>query len=389
MTLFIVLVDFPQTSLLVLAKRGSFFCICVPLLSVSSAHQRTFRSVLRTQMKVQTDGLLLDLRTTNPPGPFSPLMPARAEREGQRRKQPCHYWLTGNVLRPDKATARRLAFVDGRHAGRHVAVAFALHPPDINKVPEKRGSSHSLGWSEILGHEGNCLLHWGTSQTQLLPLLRRKRHTTAWCCHQPSEGSEERADVTAASRAETSSARRQTWASVCQTAHLTGGNGSVPLHHLLWLQNHFLVNELSWTLHESLQSRNNSSTTKSCRLRCKDRGAGKHASALCHSDKRELNLCRFFCSVVFLCWSCDPSRQQPTQSVCLKLSSCGKLSWLDPHQLCFYWWKWDENSFDPVQILCLDLFDAKAEMLPHQLNKPVWTGASKVKRWPQIMSNSS
>lgn len=76
MTLFIVLVDFPQTSLLVLAKRGSLFCICVPLLSVSSAHQRTFRSVLRTQMKVQTDGLLLDLRTTNPPGPFSPLMPA-------------------------------------------------------------------------------------------------------------------------------------------------------------------------------------------------------------------------------------------------------------------------------------------------------------------------
>lgn len=33
----------------------------------------TFRSVLRTQMKVQTDGLLQDFRTTNPPGPFSPL----------------------------------------------------------------------------------------------------------------------------------------------------------------------------------------------------------------------------------------------------------------------------------------------------------------------------
>lgn len=33
----------------------------------------TFRSVLRTQMKVQTDGLLEDFRTTNPPGPFSPL----------------------------------------------------------------------------------------------------------------------------------------------------------------------------------------------------------------------------------------------------------------------------------------------------------------------------
>lgn len=43
-------------------------------------------------------------------------------------------------------------------------------------------------------------------------------------------------------------------ASVRQSSHLAGGNGSVPLHHLLWLQNHFLVNELSWTLHESLEN---------------------------------------------------------------------------------------------------------------------------------------
>lgn len=41
----------------------------------SREHLLTFKSVLRTQMKVQTDGLLLDLRTTNPPGPFSPLRP--------------------------------------------------------------------------------------------------------------------------------------------------------------------------------------------------------------------------------------------------------------------------------------------------------------------------
>lgn len=49
----------------------------------------TLRSVLRTQMKVQTDGLLLDLRTTNPPGPFSPLEKGREEkrREVQWRKE--------------------------------------------------------------------------------------------------------------------------------------------------------------------------------------------------------------------------------------------------------------------------------------------------------------
>lgn len=33
----------------------------------------TLRSVLRIQMKVQTRGLLADLSTMKPPGPFSPL----------------------------------------------------------------------------------------------------------------------------------------------------------------------------------------------------------------------------------------------------------------------------------------------------------------------------
>lgn len=46
------------------SKRHTNHTIKLPL---------TLRSVLRTQIKVQTDGLLLDLRTTNPPGPFSPL----------------------------------------------------------------------------------------------------------------------------------------------------------------------------------------------------------------------------------------------------------------------------------------------------------------------------
>lgn len=87
-TLSIVLLDFPQTSSLELAKRGKlllYLCHCSPPVPPQRLHQRTFRSVLRTQMKVQTDGLLLDLRTTNPPGPFSPLKAAPAERE--RRSQ--------------------------------------------------------------------------------------------------------------------------------------------------------------------------------------------------------------------------------------------------------------------------------------------------------------
>lgn len=76
---------------------------------------------------------------------FSPDASMSREREGQRGKQPWHYWLTGSVLRPDKATARRLAFVDGCHAGGHVAVALPFHPSDINKVPGRRETSHSRG----------------------------------------------------------------------------------------------------------------------------------------------------------------------------------------------------------------------------------------------------
>lgn len=35
-------------------------------------------------MKVQTDGLELDLRTTNPPGPFSPLIIKKVEQQTER-----------------------------------------------------------------------------------------------------------------------------------------------------------------------------------------------------------------------------------------------------------------------------------------------------------------
>lgn len=38
-----------------------------------SCHDLTLRSVLRIQTKVQTRGLLADLSTMKPPGPFSPL----------------------------------------------------------------------------------------------------------------------------------------------------------------------------------------------------------------------------------------------------------------------------------------------------------------------------
>lgn len=39
-----------------------------------------------------------------------------------------------------------------------------------------------------------------------------------------------------------------------RTDHLTGGDGSVPLHHLLWLQDHLLVDQLSGTLHQGLRN---------------------------------------------------------------------------------------------------------------------------------------
>lgn len=37
--------------------------------------------------------------------------------------------------------------------------------------------------------------------------------------------------------------------------HLAGRNGFVPVDHLLWLQNHFLIHELSWTLHKGLEEK--------------------------------------------------------------------------------------------------------------------------------------
>lgn len=39
----------------------------------ASCYERTLRSVLRIQTKVQTRGLLAGLSTMKPPGPFSPL----------------------------------------------------------------------------------------------------------------------------------------------------------------------------------------------------------------------------------------------------------------------------------------------------------------------------
>lgn len=46
---------------------------------------------MSTQIKVQTEGLLLDFRTTNPPGPFSPLEKKRKREkkkmEGKERKR--------------------------------------------------------------------------------------------------------------------------------------------------------------------------------------------------------------------------------------------------------------------------------------------------------------
>lgn len=70
-----VLLDFPPDQFTGTDQKEKFFvCLFSMPVPPSQGHQPTFRSVLRTQMKVQTDGLMLDLRTTNPPGPFSPLM---------------------------------------------------------------------------------------------------------------------------------------------------------------------------------------------------------------------------------------------------------------------------------------------------------------------------
>lgn len=95
----------------------------------------TFRSVLRTQMKVQTEGLLLDFNTTNPPGPFSPLR--KKERESLVYSLNMFCILIGwGCDRPDVAIMRGFADVVGRHSCRNVAVSPALHPTNIHKVPE-------------------------------------------------------------------------------------------------------------------------------------------------------------------------------------------------------------------------------------------------------------
>lgn len=43
--------------------------------------------------------------------------------------------------------------------------------------------------------------------------------------------------------------------SLGKRCHLAGRNGFVPVDHLLWLQNHFLIHELSWTLHKGLEEK--------------------------------------------------------------------------------------------------------------------------------------
>lgn len=94
----------------------------------------TFRSVLRTQMKVQTEGLLLDFNTTNPPGPFSPLK--EKERELIYSLNMFCILIGRGRDRPDVAIMRGFADVVGRHSCRNVAVSPALHPTNIHKVPE-------------------------------------------------------------------------------------------------------------------------------------------------------------------------------------------------------------------------------------------------------------
>lgn len=98
----------------------------------------TLRSVLRTQMKVQTEGLLLDFKTTNPPGPFSPL---RERERVQFTALSSHFYclMKQNALnssRPDVATVRGFTAVIGGHSCRDVAVSPALHPTNVHKVPE-------------------------------------------------------------------------------------------------------------------------------------------------------------------------------------------------------------------------------------------------------------
>lgn len=85
---------------------------------------------------------------------------------------------------------------------------------------------------------------------------------TPECCRQPSEGSEQKAerllDDCRAQRNEdkcfTGQRGRQIYSvkmDICMSrcCYLADGHGSVPEDHFLRLQNHFLIHELSWTLH--------------------------------------------------------------------------------------------------------------------------------------------
>lgn len=206
---------------------------------------------------------------------FPPKSSPSREREGHRGQQPhrlADWRAGGGGLRPDEAAARGLAFVDGCHASRHVAVALPFHPSHINKVPEKRererDSSDSPGgdrkWRK-----------WRTTRPG-----RPRRHDSSRRSGGNVVGQHGvvvhpledlgTGHVTAASPPQTSPAKRQ-------ASHLAGGDGPVPLHHLLRLQNHFLVDELRGTLHESLDGSNNRAgrQKKKKLLRREDGGAGK------------------------------------------------------------------------------------------------------------------
>ncbi len=55
---------------------------------------------------------------------------------------------------------------------------------------------------------------------------------------------------------------------ICQSCHLADGNSFVPLDHLLWLQNHLLIHELSRTLHKGLNKNNNTHQKQVCQQLC-------------------------------------------------------------------------------------------------------------------------
>lgn len=178
-------------------------------------------------------------------------------------------------ISPDVATAWRFAVVVSCHASRQVAVSFAFHPPNINKVPRGKKNPSvsqftlfqtcSLHENKVKENkpphiEAGCMLCWCTSQTQLPLLLQRRHHMILECCRQPSEGSEEKADSTVKTVAQHNAKYSETWVKIRQSCHLAGGNSSVPLDHLLWLQNYLLIHKLSRTLHKGLNKNNNTQT---------------------------------------------------------------------------------------------------------------------------------